>query len=90
MFSVLVMFTTYFIVKDCMIILLEGVPTDITYEEVKSSLKSIHGVTSIKELHIWSLTSGKNCLAAKLVGKNNNQIVIDAHEICKAKFKIKK
>ena len=60
MFSILVMFTTYFIVKDCLIILLEGVPTEISYRDVKLALERIKGVISVKELHIWSLTSGKN------------------------------
>lgn len=60
LFSILVVFTTYYIVKDCMIILLEGVPTSINYDSVKIALETINGVASVKELHIWSLTSGKH------------------------------
>lgn len=75
------MFTTFYIVKDCILILLEGVPAELKYDEVKFALERINGVVSIKSLHIWSLTSGKNCLAAKINGKAHKPIVIDAHEV---------
>jgi Co/Zn/Cd efflux system component len=88
MFSILVMFTTYYILKDCMIILLEGVPTEIKYDHVKMALQRIETVSSVKELHIWTLTSGKHCMAAKLVAKQNNSVVMQAHEVCKNRFKI--
>jgi cation diffusion facilitator family transporter len=90
MFSILVMFTTYFIVKDCMIILLEGVPNEISYRDVKMGIERIKGVISVKELHIWCLTSGKNCLAAKIVARVNTPVIIDIHELCKTRFKINK
>lgn len=90
MFSILVVFTLYYVVKDCMIILLEGVPTEIKYDHVKLALQRLENVVSVKELHIWSLTSGKHCMTAKLVAKANNSVVMQAHEVCMNRFKISK
>jgi zinc transporter 2 len=59
LFSILVVFTTYFIVKDCMVILLEGVPMEIKHDDVKMAIEQIKGVVAVKSLHIWALTSGK-------------------------------
>jgi cobalt-zinc-cadmium efflux system protein len=48
-------------------ILMEGVPTDVSHEEVKNAILQIKGVTGIFELHIWSITSGLNALSAHVV-----------------------
>ena len=48
-------------------ILMEGVPANISHEEVKNSILQIKGVTGIFELHIWTITSGLNALSAHVV-----------------------
>ncbi|MGH9925342.1 MAG: cation diffusion facilitator family transporter, partial [Nitrososphaeraceae archaeon] len=48
-------------------ILMEGVPANISHEEVKKAILQIKGVTGIFELHIWTITSGLNALSAHVV-----------------------
>jgi cobalt-zinc-cadmium efflux system protein len=48
-------------------ILMEGVPANISHEEVKNAILQIKGVTGIFELHIWTITSGLNALSAHVV-----------------------
>jgi cobalt-zinc-cadmium efflux system protein len=45
-------------------ILMEGVPSNVSHEEVKNAILQIKGVTGIFELHIWTITSGLNALSA--------------------------
>jgi cobalt-zinc-cadmium efflux system protein len=58
---------TWVLLKDSLNILLEGVPEGIDVEEVERAMRTVPGVVSIHDLHIWALTSGKASLTAHVV-----------------------
>lgn len=77
LFSALVLFTTISILKDAILILMEGFPRDLTYTSVKTALQSIKGVRMIHSLHVWSLTLDRNALAVHLaVDEDADQTVV--------------
>ena len=55
---------TWSLIKRSIHILMEGVPSSISYEAVKKAILEVRGVTGNFELHIWSITSGMNALSA--------------------------
>jgi cobalt-zinc-cadmium efflux system protein len=55
---------TWSLIKKSIHILMEGVPSNISYEAVKKAILDVRGVTGVFELHIWSITSGMNALSA--------------------------
>lgn len=59
-FSLLVAFTTFRIVWDTIVIILEGVPSHLNIDCIKDALMKIEDVYSVDDLNIWSLTSGKS------------------------------
>lgn len=65
-FSALVLVTTVTILKDAVLILMEGFPRDLNYAAVKTALQSIKGVRMAHSLHVWSLTIDRNALAVHL------------------------
>ncbi|CAG8673018.1 11411_t:CDS:2, partial [Acaulospora morrowiae] len=65
-FSVLVMATTFGILKSSIRVLMEATPPHIDIQAVKLDLKSIEGVRSVHDLHVWDLTVGKTILVAHL------------------------
>ena len=58
---------TWSLMKKSIHILMEGVPSNISYNEVKKAILEVRGVTGIFELHIWSITSGMDALSAHVV-----------------------
>ncbi|CAO3611499.1 unnamed protein product [Cunninghamella blakesleeana] len=69
LFSMIVMYTTFHLMRDSMIILMEGVPLHIDLQEIETTLlyhfkSSIH---SIHDLHVWTLSPGKVALTCHLV-----------------------
>ncbi|KAG8145053.1 putative Solute carrier family 30 member 4 protein [Naja naja] len=58
-FSVLVAFTTFRIIRDTGIIVLEGVPRHLNVDLIREELMKIEDVFSVENLYVWSLTSGK-------------------------------
>ena len=47
-------------------ILLEGVPQGLALDAIHSQLLSISGVLDVHDLHVWSISTGKNTLTAHL------------------------
>lgn len=68
---------TWILLKESLNILIEGAPEGVKYEDVIETIKSIPGVQSVHDLHIWVLTSGKNILTAHVVYNGN----IEPHEL---------
>lgn len=57
---------TFNLLKDSVNILLEAVPNDIDYSVVENWLAQQPEVDKVKDLHIWTVTSGINALSVQL------------------------
>ncbi|KAK7906972.1 hypothetical protein WMY93_015584 [Mugilogobius chulae] len=64
LFSIFVLCTTFAIIKDIVIVLMEGVPGGVRYSEVRDGLLAVKGVTAVHNLHIWALTMNQALLTA--------------------------
>ncbi|XP_077362848.1 proton-coupled zinc antiporter SLC30A2 [Festucalex cinctus] len=64
LFSVLVLCTTFTIMRDLVIVLMEGSPAGVKYGEVRDGLLAVEGVVAVHNLHIWALTVNQAVLSA--------------------------
>ncbi len=72
-------------------ILIEGAPSNLSYEEIQKAILQTKGVTGIFELHIWCVTSGMNALSAHVVVmdmESSNRILQDINAVLEKRFKI--
>ena len=65
LFSIIVLFTTYNITKQCLLVLLETTPNE--FINVKTNLIKKFQIKDIHKFHIWSLSSNKYCISFHLV-----------------------
>ena len=65
--SVFILPRTWSLMKRVVNILMEGVPSNISYEEVKKSILEVKGVTGVFDLHLWTITSGFDAMTAHVV-----------------------
>ncbi|RZC37549.1 Cation efflux domain containing protein [Asbolus verrucosus] len=65
-FSVLVMFTTFAIIRDTLTVLMEGAPKGIDFNEVMKILLTINGVKRVHNLRIWALSLDKIAMSAHI------------------------
>jgi cobalt-zinc-cadmium efflux system protein len=65
--GVLVLASSWRILRESVGILLEETPTGIDAEEVGRALASADGVVEVHDLHIWTITSGFPALAAHVL-----------------------
>lgn len=52
--------------KDAIAVLLDAVPTGVSYDEVGETLLSIPGVLGVHDLHVWTMAPGHAAIAAHL------------------------
>ncbi|XP_024154031.1 zinc transporter 8 [Oryzias melastigma] len=64
LFSILVLCTTFTIMRDILLVLMEGTPSGVKYSEVRDRLLAVKGVTAVHNLHIWALTMNQAMLSA--------------------------
>jgi len=62
----LILVSAWRLLSEALHVLLEGVPQHIDLQEVGRNLAALNGVSSVHDLHIWTLSSGKIALSAHL------------------------
>jgi cobalt-zinc-cadmium efflux system protein len=65
--AVLILRSTWLLLKAATPILMEGVPAHLSYEEIGRALTRLPGVSAVHDLHVWHMTSERAALSAHLV-----------------------
>ncbi|MGP4074158.1 cation diffusion facilitator family transporter [Piscibacillus sp. B03] len=65
--ALLVLISGWRVTKDSVHVLMEGTPKNIDFEEVIKTIKNVKGILGVHDLHVWSITSGKNALSCHAV-----------------------
>ncbi|KAI6075207.1 Zinc transporter 8 [Aix galericulata] len=63
-FSIFVLATTITILRDILIVLMEGTAKGLTYDEIKARILAVEKVETVHNLHLWSLTMNQTILSA--------------------------
>lgn len=75
--GVLILFSSWSLVKDSVSVLMQAVPKGIRLEEVRDTIEGVQGVSKVHDLHIWAVTSDIFTLSAHAVVENGG----DFHEV---------
>jgi zinc transporter 2 len=70
-FSLIVVFTTVPIVKNCIRIIMEGTPKHINLEMLTDDIMKLdtENIVDVHDLHVWQIAQGKNTMSAHLKSK---------------------
>lgn len=61
--ALMIFWSSYLVIKEAVMILMEAVPAGISFDEVHRAIKAVPGVFDVHDLHIWSLSSYENALS---------------------------
>ena len=81
-FGLVLLFASWSIIRDALVVLLEGTPEEIDLNEVGTTLLEIDGVTDVHHLHAWTITSAKIVFSAHLRltdGASSDDVLTEAH-----------
>jgi cobalt-zinc-cadmium efflux system protein len=65
--AVLILQSTWRLLKASTQVLMEGVPAHLSYDEIGRALTRLPGVSAVHDLHVWHMTSERAALSAHIV-----------------------
>ena len=89
--GVLILHSSWNLVKESLIVLMQAVPKGIRLEDVQQALEGVEGVTKVHDLHVWAVTSDIFTLSAHAVVENGgdfHQVLNDIEDTLKEHFNI--
>uniref|UniRef100_A0A8B9VIW4 Proton-coupled zinc antiporter SLC30A2 n=1 Tax=Anas zonorhyncha TaxID=75864 RepID=A0A8B9VIW4_9AVES len=81
LFSALVLGTTLTILRDVLLVLMEGTPRGMDFNAVQETLLAVGGVEAVHSLHIWALTAAQPLLSVHIAinaGANAQEVLEEA------------
>lgn len=65
--GLLVIYSSWQLLAESVAVLMESVPRGIDVDEVHRAIKAVPGVLAVHDLHVWTITTGLDCLSAHVV-----------------------
>jgi cobalt-zinc-cadmium efflux system protein len=65
--ALLIAYSSLKLVREAFHGLMEGVPLHLSLPEIAAAMATVEGVTSVHDLHVWSLTAERIALSAHVV-----------------------
>jgi cobalt-zinc-cadmium efflux system protein len=70
--GILILYSSWQLVKDSLSVLMQAVPKGIQLEDVRRTISDVEGVSEVHDLHIWAVTSDIFTLSAHAVVENGD------------------
>lgn len=91
--SVLIVWTSWDIIKDSLNVLLEGLPRGLRLPEVAAAMRAVPGVNHVHDVHIWSLGSETAALSCHVAIDDmsvsaSSDILREINRVLAEKFRI--
>jgi cobalt-zinc-cadmium efflux system protein len=75
--ALLILYSTWHLIKESLSILMQSVPKGIRLQEVQETIENVEGVAEVHDLHVWAVTSGIYTLSAHAVVEDGG----DLHDV---------
>src|SRR3989442_273849 len=82
---------TWGLLKQAVNVLLEGTPTHLDLAEIEAAIVRVSGVRRVHDLHVWTLTSGREAMSAHVIVTDvgeSDRLLRQLHEVLHARFGI--
>jgi cobalt-zinc-cadmium efflux system protein len=89
--GVLVIYSSWSLIAQSVAVLMEGTPGNIKVDQVRAALLDIPDVSSVHDLHVWTITSGFVALSAHVttLDPSKNETVLQAAREALERFGIR-
>ena len=82
---------TWALLRQAVNVLLEGTPAHLDLAEIEAAMRRVLGVRRVHDLHVWTLTSGREAMSAHVVVGDvgeSDRLLRELHEVLHARFGI--
>ena len=93
LFSILVMCTTFPVVKKCILIVMEGAPVNFDMVALTKDIWDLNtegheDIIDVHDLHVWAISVGKNALTVHIKSHRPLKTLSEITELCRKKYKL--
>jgi len=89
--ALLIVPRTWSLLKQAVNVLLEGTPPHLELGEIEAAMVAVAGVRRVHDLHVWTLTSGREAMSAHVVVddvRESERLLETLHALLHARFGI--
>src|SRR5262249_3494464 len=89
--AVLIVPRTWSLLRQALNVLLEGTPSHLSLAEIEAAMVAVEGVRRVHDLHVWTLTSGREAMSAHVVVEDvreSDRLLEALHGVLHARFGI--
>jgi len=82
---------TWVLLRQAINVLLEGTPPHLELREIEAAMRAVPGVRRVHDLHVWTLTSGREAMSAHVVVQDvgeSDRLLGELHALLHARFGI--
>jgi len=82
---------TWRLLRQAVNVLLEGTPAHLSLAEIEEAITRVPGVRRVHDLHVWTLTSGREAMSAHVVVedvRDSDRLLTALHAVLHARFGI--
>ncbi len=83
---------TWTMIRECIHILMEGTPEHVDMKKLTERLMSVKGVINVHDLHVWTITSGRDAMSAHIRIDENaipNVVLNEISMIAQSEFNLR-
>jgi cobalt-zinc-cadmium efflux system protein len=90
--AVLVLYSSWHLLRESVSVLLEGTPGHIDLEALRGAMLEVDGVEEVHDLHVWTITSGLEAMSGHVVvgdrgeRRQSGEILSDLHCLLHDRF----
>jgi len=87
--GLLIVARTWRLLSQVVNVLLEGTPPHLDVTEIEIAMRAVAGVRRVHDLHVWTLTSGREAMSAHVVVDDtgeSNRLLDELHRVLHARF----
>mmetsp|Transcript_13525 Transcript_13525/g.13261 ORF Transcript_13525/g.13261 Transcript_13525/m.13261 type:complete len:141 (+) Transcript_13525:907-1329(+) len=88
LFTVIVCFTSFPVVKECILVLMESTPGDVDVDALKDDIYQMDGVEEVHDFHLWAISLGKNALSCHIKSDKPFKTLNLLTDLCRKKYHI--
>ncbi len=89
--ALLIVPRTWGLLRQAVNVLLEGTPAHLELTEIETAMTRVAGVRRVHDLHVWTLTSGREAMSAHVVVtdvRESDRLLESLHAVLHARFGI--
>ncbi|HEU4370924.1 MAG TPA: cation diffusion facilitator family transporter [Methylomirabilota bacterium] len=89
--ALLIVPRTWSLLRQAVNVLLEGTPPHLVLDEIEAAMCAVAGVRRVHDLHVWTLTSGREAMSAHVVVddvRESERLLETLHAVLHARFGI--